>query len=182
MLDWRGQNSDHGDDVRDATQPPSSCIQKRDYFFADFKGATASEPKARPSEDCLYLSVFVPEVKDEEEEEEEADVYTGVNHRANGLPVLVWFHGGGFNSGSSFPVGAGNWTSSDGRDIAAFGGVIVVTVQYRLGSFGFLFLDDEGAPGNVGLLDQRKSLEWIQVHSQLMIRVDAGESLVQDVP
>ena len=53
-------------------------------------------------------------------------------------------------------------TSSDGRDFAAFGGVIVVTVQYRLGSFGFLFLDDDGAPGNVGLLDQKKALQWIQ--------------------
>lgn len=53
-------------------------------------------------------------------------------------------------------------TTSDGRDFAAIGGVIVVTVQYRLGSFGFLFLDDDGAPGNVGLLDQKKALQWIQ--------------------
>ena len=56
-------------------------------------------------------------------------------------------------------------TNSDGRDFAAIGGVIVVTVQYRLGSFGFLFLDDDGAPGNVGLLDQKKALQWIQASS-----------------
>lgn len=38
----------------------------------------------------------------------------------------------------------------------------MVTVQYRLGSFGFLFLDDEGAPGNVGILDQEKAISWIK--------------------
>ena len=114
-----------------------------------------------------------------------AAAYTGVNHRSNGLPVVVWLHGGGFDSGSTHPIGGGNWwvgdsllefncvnahptynvfrrSNSDGRDFAAIGGVIVVTVQYRLGSFGFLFLDDDGAPGNVGLLDQKKALQWIQ--------------------
>ncbi len=38
----------------------------------------------------------------------------------------------------------------------------MVTIQYRLGSFGFLFLDDNAAPGNVGLLDQKMAIEWIK--------------------
>ena len=136
--------------IRYAVKNPPSCFQRQDFFFADFEGAKEYEPAEEPSEDCLYLNIYVP------------DVVNNVNANASsdGLPVLVWFHGGSFAQGSAFPKGAGNW-KPDPREIAVEGGVIVVTVQYRLGSFGFLFLDDEAAPGNVGLLDQRKSLEWI---------------------
>ena len=53
----------------------------------------------------------------------------------------------------------------------------MVTVQYRLGSFGFLFLDDDGAPGNVGLLDQKKALQWIQASSSSSIRIILVENV-----
>ena len=53
----------------------------------------------------------------------------------------------------------GNYTVevvlSDPRELSAQGEIIVVTIQYRLGSFGFLFLDDEKVPGNVGIMDQK---------------------------
>ena len=42
----------------------------------------------------------------------------------------------------------------------------MVTIQYRLGSFGYLFLDDESAPGNVGLLDQKMAIEWVRRNVQ----------------
>ena len=103
MLDWRQS----GDDPRDATVAPASCVQRKDYFFADFAGAAVDAPSSEPSEDCLYLNVFVPE--DGASSSAEIDSYTGVNHRSNGLPVVVWIHGGGFDSGSAHPIGGGNW-------------------------------------------------------------------------
>ncbi len=81
----------------------------------------------------------------------------------NGLPVIVWIHGGEFTSGSSLEHEPLNdhW-SPDPRQLASTGKVIVVSIQYRLGSFGYLFFDDQEAPGNVGLLDVKKSLQWIK--------------------
>ena len=70
-----------------------------------------------------------------------------------GLPVLVWIPGGGYVMGaSSFP-------EYDGGRLAA-GGVVVVTINYRLGIDGFALI--EGAPANRGLLDQVAALQWVQ--------------------
>ncbi|MBY6414663.1 carboxylesterase family protein [Rhodococcus sp. BP-252] len=95
------------------------------------------------SEDCLYLNICTP------------DVDTG-----NGLPVLVWFHGGGFVWGSG-PTFIG-----DGRGIAREK-IVVVTVNYRLGALGFLRLDhilgeDYLDSANCGLLDQIAALRWVR--------------------
>ena len=146
--------------VRMAIEDPPSCIQRKDHFFGDFEGSQQREPKENSSEDCLYLNIYVPDVILEQN-----------SSSRDGLAVLVWFHGGGFARGASVLKGSKiksnsgsesqNW-SPDPREIAVEGGVIVVSVQYRLGSFGFLFFDDESAPGNVGLLDQRKALGWIK--------------------
>jgi para-nitrobenzyl esterase len=88
-----------------------------------------------PGEECLNLNVWTPDVG------------------AAGLPVLVWIHGGAFMNGSG-SVGA--------YDGAAFArdGVVCVTINYRLGAEGFLFLDDGVA--NLGLLDQLAALRWVQ--------------------
>ena len=71
-------------------------------------------------------------------------------------PVMVWIHGGGFTSGSAWSP----WY--DGSSFARHG-VVVVTIQYRLGALGFLHLPDRlpGAP-NRGLLDQVAALEWVR--------------------
>jgi para-nitrobenzyl esterase len=102
------------------------------------------EPPPATSEDCLYLNVWAPA------------------HAANArLPVLVWIHGGGYTNGAtSLPLYAG--------DALAARGVIVVTIAYRLGAFGFLAhpaLTRESAAhgsGNYALMDQLAALAWVQ--------------------
>lgn len=67
---------------------------------------------------------------------------------------MVWIHGG------SLTIGAA--TSQDGSALAAYGDVVVVTVQYRLGVLGFLSTGDEHAPGNWGFLDVVAALRWVR--------------------
>ncbi len=73
------------------------------------------------------------------------------------LPVLVYVHGGSFTSGS------GALPAYDGTALAARGEAVIVTINYRLGVFGFLADDElEDAAGNQGLLDQIAALQWLQ--------------------
>jgi para-nitrobenzyl esterase len=95
------------------------------------------------SEDCLYLNVFAP---------------AGSEHGARRLPVMVWIHGGSLVTGES-----------DDYDPAGLvhDGVIVVTINYRLGALGFLahpaLAGRPGGPsGNYGLMDQQAALRWVQ--------------------
>ncbi len=96
------------------------------------------------SEDCLYLNVWTPA------ESPEA-----------GLPVMVWIHGGAFKSG------AGSLSIYDGGSLARKG-VVVVTINYRLGALGLMahpLLSREsphGVSGNYGLLDQVAALRWVR--------------------
>jgi len=96
------------------------------------------------SEDCLYLNVWTPA--------EAAD---------GRLPVMVWIHGGGHTTGS------GSLSYYDGESLARQG-VVVVTINYRLGPLGYLahpLLSKEsgrGVSGNYGMLDQIAALRWVQ--------------------
>ena len=90
---------------------------------------------AIPGEDCLNLNIWTPDVG-----------------RA-GLPVMVWIHGGAFSNGS------GAVPQYDGSRFAR-DGVVCVTINYRLGADGFLYLGDGIA--NLGLLDQIAALIWVQ--------------------
>jgi para-nitrobenzyl esterase len=85
--------------------------------------------------DCLNLNVWLPD--------------TG----QAGLPVMVWIHGGSFVNGS------GAVPTYNGRRFAR-DGVVCVTINYRLGSHGFLYLGEGTA--NLGMLDQVAALEWVQ--------------------
>lgn len=84
------------------------------------------------------------------------NVYTP-NTSAATLPVLVWFHGGGWNSGSG-------QTDLFGPDYLMQKDIVLVTVIYRLGPVGFLSLNDPdlNVPGNAGLKDQTYALKWVQ--------------------
>ncbi|RUS84139.1 hypothetical protein EGW08_008113 [Elysia chlorotica] len=90
------------------------------------------------SEDCLYLNVYTPSRESS----------------AGLLPVMVWIHGGGYFLGSG--------STYNGTRLARQGGVVVVTVNYRLGVFGFLSTEDSAMPGNYGLLDQIQALKWVR--------------------
>jgi len=102
-------------------------------------GFAASGPQ---DEDCLYLNVFTPS--------------------ADGTrrPVLFWIHGGGFTHGS------GSEDPYNGGPLAGRGAVVVVTINYRLGAFGYLWLGDHlpdaGLTANAGQLDQIAALEWVR--------------------
>jgi para-nitrobenzyl esterase len=102
---------------------------------------------AAPSahEDCLFLNVFAP-----------SDRKSGHPHA--GRPVMVWIHGGGLFDGES--------NDYDGSKLVRDGGVVLVTINYRLNILGFLAhpaLDSEGhAAVNYGLMDQQFALQWVQ--------------------
>ncbi|XP_059118672.1 liver carboxylesterase 1-like isoform X2 [Peromyscus eremicus] len=89
------------------------------------------------SEDCLYLNIYTP-----------ADLT-----KSSRLPVMVWIHGGGLVDGAS---------TYDGLPLSAHENVVVVTIQYRLGIWGFFSTGDEHSRGNWGHLDQVAALHWIQ--------------------
>ncbi|XP_069354029.1 liver carboxylesterase 1-like isoform X3 [Eulemur rufifrons] len=90
------------------------------------------------SEDCLYLNIYTP-----------ADLT-----KKSRLPVMVWIHGGGLMVGGA--------STYDGLALSAHENVVVVTIQYRLGIWGFFSTGDEHSQGNWGHLDQVAALRWVQ--------------------
>ncbi|KAM9827499.1 acetylcholinesterase [Neosynchiropus ocellatus] len=131
--------------VYEATSYPNACFQYVDTTYPGFQGSEMWNPNREMSEDCLYLNIWVPS-----------------SSRPHNLTVMVWIYGGGFYSGSS------SLDVYDGRYLAYTETVIVVSMNYRVGAFGFLSLSGSSeAPGNVGLLDQRMALQWVQdnIHS-----------------
>uniref|UniRef100_A0A4W3K9R7 Carboxylic ester hydrolase n=1 Tax=Callorhinchus milii TaxID=7868 RepID=A0A4W3K9R7_CALMI len=78
------------------------------------------------------------------------------------LAVMIWFHGGAFALGASQGIDIMNSTLYDGYEIAHHGNVIVVTINYRLASLGFLSTGDENGRGNYGLWDQHMAIKWVK--------------------
>lgn len=118
--------------VRDALEEGAVCPH-RFMLFDTYKG----------DEDCLFLNVYTPALPDN---------ISGYNPK---LAVMVWIHGG------AFAVGSGN-AFLYGPDHLVGAGVVLVTLNYRLGALGFLSLENEEVPGNMGLKDQVMALKWVR--------------------
>ncbi len=136
-LRWRApQPAGAWKGVREATRYGAHCYQGHVYDDMIFQDDG-------PSEDCLYLNVFTP-----------------AKARPNSkLPVMFWIHGGGYSGGSA------SEPRHDG-DYLPTRGVVLVTINYRLGVLGFLATkelaeENNGSAGNYGLMDMVAALHWV---------------------
>lgn len=155
--------------VRPATHFGAACMQGPARAFGPYTAEFLNQ--APVSEDCLTLNVWTPRVD------------------AARRPVLVFIHGGGFGSGSTaIPL-------YDGAALARRG-VVVVTLNYRLGLFGFLAHPEltresgRGTSGNYGVLDMIAALRWVQAniarlggdpHNVTIAGESAGAAAVNDL-
>ena len=143
-LRWRApQPAPRWEGTREALAAGSPCVQ----YAGPFGGITdVKRLEPAGSEDCLFLNVYAPRSATP----------------ASRLPVMVWIHGGGNSVGH-----AGTY---DGGNLAERENVVVVTINYRLGPFGWLrhaALRGDGTTdldrsGNFGTLDQIRALEWVR--------------------
>ncbi|GME47041.1 carboxylesterase from carbohydrate esterase [Neofusicoccum parvum] len=117
-----------------ALSPGAQCVQS---------GCTESTC----SEDCLFLNVWSPYLPKDS---------SSPAHKLK--PVMFWIHGGAFTGGT------GSDPTFDGGNMASRGDVVVVTINYRLSTLGFLALDDGELNGNYGLADQIIALDWVHAH------------------
>ncbi|TVY42441.1 Lipase, partial [Lachnellula occidentalis] len=130
-----------------APQTPctNQTLQKADTYGTVCHSSPSISIDPAHNEDCLFLDVYAP------------------TNPSSSLPVFVWFPGGGFNA---LPE-----TATDGSPLIKAGdfGFVVVTVNYRVGPYGFLASREVQEDGdlNAGLLDQRRALHWVQEHIHL---------------
>ncbi|KAK5641616.1 hypothetical protein RI129_010163 [Pyrocoelia pectoralis] len=123
-------------------QPPKPIEKWEGVFNATVDGPACPQPNVAPiSEDCLLLNVYISKVPKSNEVEKH--------------PVMVFFHPGGFQSGSSNCEQFGPQYLLD-QDL------ILVVPNYRLATLGFLSTGDKEAPGNNGLKDQVQALKWVK--------------------
>uniref|UniRef100_A0A0N5B8V5 Carboxylic ester hydrolase n=1 Tax=Strongyloides papillosus TaxID=174720 RepID=A0A0N5B8V5_STREA len=121
------------EDIYDATKFGNACppSHRHEQMYT----------KQNISEDCLFLNIMTPKAEPESKE---------------GYPVLVYIHGGGFSLGDSAYLGYENLVEN-----FVSRGIVVVTIQYRLGFLGFGTTGDYVLPGNIGLWDQTYALYFI---------------------
>ncbi len=129
--------------IRNCTEYSASAMQPKPVPFMCWSEEFIAPPEPL-SEDCLYLNIW-----------------TSAKEKKDKMPVFVWIHGGAMTSG------AGSCAVYDGEEMAKKG-VVFVSINYRLGVFGFMAHTDlstesgHKASGNYGFLDQIEALKWIQ--------------------
>ncbi|XP_053684531.1 juvenile hormone esterase-like [Sabethes cyaneus] len=126
--------------IQNYTVAGNNCPQRKDINKAD---------NIVGDEDCLFMNIYTPSV-----------IINGsfVNTK---YPVLVYIHGGTFMAGSAVT------DIENGPDLLIDNGVLVVSINYRLYTLGFLRHTEYNVPGNFGLKDQRTALQWIQKYIKL---------------
>ncbi|HEY4071681.1 MAG TPA: carboxylesterase family protein [Herbaspirillum sp.] len=139
-------------------QPPQPHASWTDVLQTTSFGGTCTQNQsgqfAKPSanEDCLYLNIYTPN-----------NYAADTKLKQKPRPVMVWFYGGGLVAGES--------NDYDGSKLARQGNVIVVTVNFRVGTLGFFAhpaIEAEGHDvGNYGLMDLQFALKWVQMNAGL---------------
>jgi len=130
-------------------KPPQAPNPGQGSIVAGAPGNTCPQGRATDSEDCLFLNVYAP---------------SNANARSK-LPVFIWIHGGALNNGAG--------SDYDPSVMVAENDIIVVTINYRLKSLGFLAasvlaatqanaFENVGDAGNYGLMDQQFAMAWVQ--------------------
>jgi len=134
--------------------PPKAFGKFSSPFEATAFGNECTQPGPIGSEYCLYLNVYTPT---QSEAGNDATRVEGQKKNPSGLSVMVFIHGGGLTAGAG---------SLYDPSMLVAQGVIVVTINYRLGVLGFLAqsaLDSEGhEAGNYGFMDQQLALKWVK--------------------
>nr|XP_027214828.1 cholinesterase 2-like [Penaeus vannamei] len=126
--------------TRDGSKMPPPCVQVPvDHVLL---GLPITLDDIVGEEDCLYLNVFTPKKKKPDEK----------------LPVMVYIHGGAFFVGGAHEYLPHVLMNHD---------IVLVVIQYRLGTLGFMSTEDMVMPGNFGMKDQVMALRWVQenIHS-----------------
>ena len=148
---FRDKYSFRFEGVRYAAQPErftySSVYNGTGHADALAFGSQCVQAGNVGSEDCLFLNIWTPYLP------AKSELAAGKLK-----PVMFWIHGGAFTGGT------GSDPTFDGGAIASRGDAVLITINYRLGTLGFLALEDGVTNGNFGLADQITALDWVHEH------------------
>ncbi len=131
--------------IYDATSYKPACLQGHETMKREFNSRildSSYKLNVKTSENCLYLNIYIPK-----------NLSTVEHINTLSLPVMIFIHGWDFENEVTM--------LHDGSRLATHGKVIVASISYRVGVFGFLSLHDKSAKGNFGLLDQQLAIHWI---------------------